>query len=233
MKWAYLLINFFSILVPFIYSFDPRLKFYKNWKYLIPSTLIVGLIFIAWDVLFTKWGVWGFNPTYLIGMDLINLPIEEWLFFICIPYACVFTYECLFYFIKNPIRLSSRHISISLAFVLIIIVLFNLDKAYTSTALSLCAGLILVAEFVLKAQYLNRFYFSFLIILIPFFIVNGLLTGSWIPDQIVWYNDQENLGIRMGTIPVEDTFYGMAMLLGNVMIYEWLKELKYPENMFR
>ncbi len=55
----------------------------------------------------------------------------------------------------------------------------------------------------------------------PFLAVNGVLTGSWIKDEIVWYNNAENLGIRIGTIPVEDTVYMMLMLLITTVVYEW------------
>lgn len=223
MNWLYLAIDLGAIIIPFIYSFDKRLLFYTKWKYLIPSTLIVGALFIIWDVYFTQIGIWGFNPNYLLGIDILNLPIEEWLFFVCIPYACVFTYECIFYFIKNPFRFRSIYISIPILIVLSSILFFNLNKAYTASAFIVCMAVIVLAEFILKARYLSKFYFSFLIILIPFFIVNGLLTGALIPDQVVWYNDQENLGIRLGTIPVEDMFYGLSMLLGNVILYEWFQ----------
>ena len=63
------------------------------------------------------------------------------------------------------------------------------------------------------------FLVSYAICLIPFLIVNGFLTA--IP--VVQYNDAENLGIRIYTIPFEDAFYGMLLVLMNIVIYEKLK----------
>jgi lycopene cyclase domain-containing protein len=78
--------------------------------------------------------------------------------------------------------------------------------------------------FKLKAAFMGRFYLAFLFILIPFFIVNGILTGSFIDEPIVWYNNEENLSIRIGTIPVEDVFYGMLLILMNITIAERLEK---------
>ncbi len=70
---------------------------------------------------------------------------------------------------------------------------------------------------------MGRFYVAFAAILIPFLIVNGVLTGLFLEEPVMWYNDKENLGIRLGTIPVENVFYGLLLLTMNVSIYEWLK----------
>ena len=58
------------------------------------------------------------------------------------------------------------------------------------------------------------------LLLIPFFIVNGVLTGSFIDAPIVWYNNTQNIGTRMFTIPVEDVFYGMGLILLNILLTE-------------
>ena len=55
-------------------------------------------LFIPWDIYFTAKGVWDFNPNFIIDVKFLYLPIEEWLFFIIVPYACVFIYEVLNYF---------------------------------------------------------------------------------------------------------------------------------------
>lgn len=222
-KFLYLLIDLGAISIPLIFSFHQKLRFNKTWKAFWPATLIVAAVFIAWDVAFTKIGVWGFDPKYLIGIDLFGLPIEEWLFFICIPYACVFTYHA----IKTKIKGDPMAKAVPLLNVLLIVVLagmatVNIERLYTATTFIALALVLFVFHFVIEPKWLGTFYLSFIVILVPFFIVNGLLTGAGIDGEVVWYNDAENLGIRMGTIPVEDTFYAMLLLILNVWTYEIL-----------
>lgn len=182
-------------------------------------------VFIPWDIVFTVNGIWGFNPDYFLDTEILDLPLEEWLFFICIPFACVFThYALLIYFPKMKLNIANtKRLAIGLITVLSIVTLFNLDKWYTLVNFSLAIPLTLI---VLKynSKLLQHFLLTFLVMLIPFFIVNGVLTGSWIVDQVVWYNDTENLGLRISTIPIEDGIYAYSMILMNLFFFEYFSK---------
>lgn len=220
----YFWINILSISVPLIVSFDRRLRFHRNWKYLFPAMLATMAIFIPWDVYKTASGVWGFNPDYLQGFYIFNLPVEEWMFFIAIPYACLFTYHSFEYLIKKDyLGPYAGTITAVLIAILLIVAALNPTRTYTFVTFLAAAVFLTLHLFVFKTSYLGRFYFTYLVVLIPFFIVNGALTGCFTPEPVVWYDDTRNLGIRLGTIPVEDAVYGFLLLLMNTTIYEWLK----------
>ena len=204
--------------------FHPKLKFYKNWKAFFLSNVIVSLIFIVWDILFTRLGVWGFNPDYISGFYFINLPIEEILFFICIPYACVFTYHCVGLFFKLNCRGRTQNIFIGIfSLALFTIGICNHTRSYTATTFISLACVLLLINFILNKKPLGKLLLIYPLLLIPFFIVNGILTGTGLQQPVVWYNNSENIGIRLLTIPLEDFFYGFELVLLNVVLYEFFK----------
>ena len=203
--FLYLLLNIGAVSIPFLYSFEKKMRFIQHWKAVLLSLTIIASIFLVWDAIFTANGVWGFNPNYHLNMLLLGMPIEEWLFFFCIPYASIFIHYSLAYF-KPTILLSekaTRFITLLFIVSLLPVTIIHSDKAYTLVNYTL---LIFILAIGLRygISILRRFYIAFLVILIPFFIVNGILTGTGIEAPVVWYNDAENLGIRLGTIPIED-----------------------------
>jgi lycopene cyclase domain-containing protein len=212
----YLLLNILTISVPLLLSFDKKVHFYTHWRYFFPAMFITLAVFIGWDVIFTARGIWGFNAQYHGSITIFGLPLEEYLFFITVPYASVFTiYVMEAYF--SRFRLGERQVLV-VSFVLIAFLLamavWHIDRAYTSVNFIFSALLIGWVTFT-QRNLLTRFYLCYLLILLPFGLLNGILTGSFIEEQVVWYNDRENLGIRIGTIPFEDIFYGMSLVLMN------------------
>lgn len=220
----YFILLLLSGAVPFLLSFDKRLQFYKQWKFVLPSIFIVAVIFILFDIYHTKTGVWGFNPIYLSGIFLFGLPFEECLFFIVIAYASLFLhFSILEYFPLVKVSEKWTRIITGLLFIISVALVFVFsDKMYTVYIFSKMAVLLAIAYFD-KSKTISAFYITFLVILIPFLIVNGILTGSFIAGEVVWYNNDENLGIRFFTIPIEDFAYAFSLILSNLLIITALK----------
>lgn len=219
MTLIYLLLNIGTIGSTLALSFDKKVAFFRQWRALFPAIAIVGAFFIVWDVFFTQIGVWSFNESYTLGRGLLGLPIEEWMFFITVPYACVFIYACLKVYIKTDIlKTAGTPISYGILAISLIVGIVHIDKWYTSATFLILAILMAVNIWIIKPSYIGRFFVSYMISLIPFLIVNGILTAL----PVVIYNDMENLSIRLGTIPVEDTAYGLILQLANVNIFEYL-----------
>ena len=226
-KYTYLLVDVFCILFPFLFSFHPKIRFDKQWKYLAIPLISTSVFFVAWDMYFIRAGIWSFNPKYVCGIFLLSLPLEEYLFFLCIPYACVFTYYCMTLFVDvQKYNGAARMLSVALAIALMTVAALHLHALYTSVTFLLMA-VVLLSLVALRASFLAAFYLSFAIILIPFFISNGLLTGTGLAEPVVSYDNDYNLGIRMLTIPFEDTFYGMLLLLINLSGFEYMKNKSF------
>lgn len=215
-----------SFAIPFLFSFERRwMHFIRFWKPYFLSFIIVGIFFIVWDVYFAYTNVWGFNNDYLVGIYFLKLPLEEWLFFLLIPYSSNFIHYSLEYFFPNFKGISQRSSNVITIILLIIgasVAVFNYDKAYTVVNFGVFASVMLL-QLVFKWPYIRRFYLSFLLIYIPFFIVNSALTGFFTDKPVVFYDNAENLGIRLGTMPIEDSFYCFSMLYGSVLLFEFLR----------
>lgn len=224
MNYLYLYIDLFTISAPFLLSFDKKVAFYKSWKYLFPAIFIMGVFFIAKDVVFAAKGIWGFNDRYLIGIRMLGLPLEEWLFFLVVPYAVVFIYACLIAYLPvDPLQKVHRPVFFVLSVVLLVVGLVHYDKLYTSIIFVLTALLILYNLWK-RQPWFSMFLLAYIVSLIPFLLVNGLLTGSFLEEPIVWYDNSQNLGIRIFTIPVEDSIYSLMMLLMTVQLMEYFKK---------
>lgn len=216
-KYTYLLINIFTIIGPLLGSFERRVNFKAKWKYAVAANFLVAIPFLIWDAFFTKHGVWGFNPGYYMGVELAGMPIEEWLFFFTVPFACLLIYETVSTLRPTPtVSVVSLHLATGAGALLLLLAIFYHNQIYTVVGFSLAGILLLAHGLILKRKYFSNFWIAFFIHLIPFFIVNGILTCL----PVVWYNDAENFGIRMGTIPIEDSIYSLLLLLGNITVYE-------------
>ncbi len=223
--WVILL----SIAGPFTLSFDKKVNFIGFWKPLLISVFCIGIPFLCWDELFTRLEVWGFNQTYILGIYIGHLPLEEVLFFVVVPYCCVFIHEVLIaYFPNVKLDITAKYFGIVMFILSLVLVVLNPTNYYTISACALTAIYILIA-YIRNFIWFSSFVFTYLVCLIPFLIVNGILTGSVTTEPIVWYSEEHIIGFRLLTIPFEDLFYNFSLLFTIIWIYENLK-VKFIKN---
>ena len=220
-RFTYLFLDAITIIFPLLLSFDQKIHFWRKWNLLIPSVLITSTLYLVWDVWFTTSEVWVFNHRYLVGLNLFSLPLEEYLFFIVVPYACMFIYECLIGYFPN-LPLNGKWTNLIMAGFTTTIAAYNYDRLYTFITFGLI-GITLWYLIVFKSAIINKIqqhlFPAWLLSIIPMFYVNGVLTSK----PVLIYNNLENLGIRIGSIPFEDFFYNYLYMLWMVIIFENLR----------
>ncbi len=217
--FTYLALNVCTVLFPLLLSFDKKVQFYKSWKHLFPSLLISGVLYLIWDFIFTFKQVWSFNSDYILGINLFNLPLEEILFFITVPFACLFIYACIgSYFKTSYLNKFVSVINCSLIALSLVLLILFYNRIYSLVNFATLACLMVYIQ-IKKPAYIGQFYLAYFISLLPFYIINGYLTSL----PVVIYHPLENMGFRVGTIPFEDHFYSLSLMLLNVLFYEYFK----------
>ena len=219
--YTYLLVDFLTIVVCFIFSFDKRIRFYKHFGAFFKAVVLTGVFFIAWDVWFTQEGVWWFSTDYTLGKAIFGLPLEEWLFFLCIPFSCLFTYFCLdtFFNLNWANTLNKGIVWGTTIGCLTVAVLYD-EKMYTFITACVTAVTVLYLFYVDKADWIGKGSLVYTILMLGFFPVNGILTGTGLETPIVNYNPNEILNIRILTIPIEDFVYGYAQFMLNLHFFK-------------
>lgn len=221
MSLVYLWINLAIILGPLCFTKNPRVAYFRNFRALGTAILVVGSLYIGWDIVVTTWGEWSFNPRYVSGVKVVNLPLEEILFFITVPYSCLFIYEVILTKSKKVVFKIPLGIVVAAIVTLAAASIFYFGQGYTSKALGSCAVFLLIALRLDRPLLHSRQYWLWIgICLIPFLIVNTILTAL----PVVQYNPTAIWGPRFITIPLEDFFYNYSLLSFYLLVYRLVKK---------
>jgi len=220
--WTYFLLLGASILYPLAQSFEWRITMHRKFRFIWPGIFLTAIPFLIWDVLFTQAGIWGFNHEYTRDLYIAGLPLEEILFFLVVPYCIFFTYEVLRYFVKKfYFPQFSKIVLWTLLGAAVLSLPFVYSKTYTFTAIAFVVPF-LALQLIIKSYktWFSGFLLVYLVSALPFLVINGFLTRL----PVVWYNDAQNMGIRLWTIPLEDSIYLLGLLLPIHLIYHALLE---------
>jgi len=220
MGYTYILIDLGLLIFSGLLFSLKDLNFAKNSKFLILSVLINVFVFSVPTEFLTQLKVIVFNPPYLTGLTLWELPAEELLLYFLLPGAGLAVYSFLnARYPDNKAEKYSLAVSNIMLGVCIAMLYFGHQKLYTVFTFALLMAFLVFIEYVGKIRFMYRFYRAYLVSLIPFYIVYGVLTSV----PVVQYNSAETLNFNLFHIPFESHFYFMAMLLLSVYLFELFK----------
>lgn len=70
-------------------------RVYRQPRRLLLALTCMAAVFVTWDVLGAGLGHWDYNPDAIMGVRLLGLPLEEYLFFVVVPLCGILTYEAV------------------------------------------------------------------------------------------------------------------------------------------
>ncbi|MCB9715763.1 MAG: lycopene cyclase domain-containing protein [Myxococcales bacterium] len=217
MRAEYLLFDLLVLAVPLLVGAWRRAWFYDRLGTALRAVIGVGVPFVLWDAAVAG-RHWWFDPRYVLGVELLGLPVEELLFFVAIPLACLFTWET----VLGGARAEARPGLVWLypvlwALVPLGVLVAGHGEQYTGAVL-IALGLVALLDHALGAGLLlaPRAHVFFAVVVLLTLVFNGYLTGR----PVVHYGEAYQLGLHIGTIPVEDFAYGLALVWGSTVLYQ-------------
>ncbi len=217
MKFEYLLFNLLIVAGPLLMSFEKKIHFFSHWRRAGAAILVGAPLFIVWDALVTG-RHWWFHPAYTLAYRIAGLPLEELLFFFTVPFAALFVWEVI------GLYLPDRNSAVAGGFAVLLwlaplpgLLAFLSGREYTGIML-MALGLTAALDRLLQTRLLigRRVLYYFGATVVMNLICNGYLTAR----PVVIYNEAYQLGIRLGSIPIEDFGYGFALILLVTILYE-------------
>ncbi|MGP6220824.1 lycopene cyclase domain-containing protein [Caldiplasma sukawensis] len=221
---AYLIIDIFVFAGPFFLSIISKMNYIQKYRVIILSILPVAIPYIIWDMLVTNRD-WYFNEKYVLNIRIVDLPIEEVLFFFVVPFAMFFVLEYLSRYIKEKTYENKWFFYVNLIAAILVIpaIFFSINEQYLFLDL-IALEILLLSQILMKQKAFrsNLFWYFSLFGFIAFLIVNYLLTSL----PVVEYHIHTILTIgswngRITTIPMEDFIYNFSLLSFYYIFYRY------------
>lgn len=218
----YLLILFALAGLTMFLFLKKTIVFIMEIKYMLPAIIFSSAIFILFNKRLLETGIVEFNPNYLIGKNLFNLPVEEWLFLLVISF---FSFSVYLLVADRFANFEKHKPFVAISAVLLVFLGF---EAWTSreklVPFFIFFLLVIYFGYTLFRNrfkiHLAKFFISYLIVAIPFLAIKAILNSL----PVVTYNNEYILGLRLFNMPIEEFAYLFLLMLINITIFEYLRD---------
>jgi lycopene cyclase domain-containing protein len=208
-EFTYYIFNLLVFLPVLVLSFVTDVKPHRHIRGLLAGYLFVSFPFIVWDIWAVAAGHWSFNDAYVTGPYLFGVPLEEYLFFLTIPFAMIYVWGVVKKFVADrgmagivPLLAFGATAGAS------VWMLVNYwSNGYTRSA-AIAALIAVVFAAISRIAYTWRFWTFQFLLLGLFLVFNSILTML----PIITYGPDAIIGFKIGDIPIEDFFFNFAFV---------------------
>lgn len=218
-KFAFLFLALGLIVLPFVLQFDK--KFFKEGTLpaAIGASLVSGVIFSAITLAMQLAGLLHFDTASTIGLIIGGVPLEQYLLNFSFAFAASGLYQYLnMKFPKNDLQKYSLAVSNLLLGLCVAFLFFGYTKWYTMFTFATLTVVLFLIEYVGSLRFMYKAYRAFLVMLVPFYLVYGIL--FW--NGVLRVAKNQLTGMFVAKIPIETHFIALSMVLVSVYVFEFL-----------
>lgn len=229
---SYLLLAFSAFALFIVARLFLKVQLAKLWRGIFFGLAIVLFILIPWEVWFSYRQIWGWSESKLLGIFVATVPMEEVLWFVAMALLFVVIYEWIGK--RQTVLLKQgypKRLTAGLAFGFFLCAVVFVDHIYTFTVASFACVFLVWHLLIAKADYISRFYLSFVIYLLPLLILDNIRTGSFSIKATIWYNPETVMGLYLFKVPLENIAMYFFLMLVFITAYESLKVRSYDAEL--
>ncbi len=219
----YLALDILIAALPAALSFHGKVRYFRKWPAASLAAVLVGIPFVAWDAVMTRSGAWSFNAGYAGNLRILSLPLGELFFFLAVPFSCLFIYEAVGAYSREKTT-GGRFPWLAASAACAAGAVLLRGRLYTSTVLAATCAFLLLAAFLSRLLSSRRFWLAIGLSYAPFLLFNGILTAL----PVVSYGKMAIIGVRVGSIPVEDFLYSFCLLGFTILAYSHITHAASP-----
>lgn len=172
----------------------------------------LGILFLNSFIL--ERGDWSIASRYLSKINIGIIPVEFFLFFFAVPFAGIVLYEIINLKYKEKRIALDNSFFYLFAFTFFALSIITANHSYTTNVFFLNGVLMLVVSYFKNANVFltKNFYIFTLLSLIPFIIIDAILTMT----PILTYKSASIIGFKVGSLAIEDFF--LIFFLGSAFL---------------
>ena len=214
------LINFFLLLLSLYLMYSLRLQFVKDWKAALYSVLFTGIFSLGISVSFVRFKLIHYDFNQDAGFELSGVPLAAVLLCFTLPLACIAIYNTLNQryrdnsLDKYTLAFSNMLLGLCVAFVF-----FAYTMAYSVITFVMLFMLMLFMEYRNKLRFMYRFYRTYGLLALSYFLVS-LVLGS---INGAAYHVAHTVKFTLAGVPFENYALLFIIVLFTIYMYEMFK----------